>query len=895
MNKENQKIINFNKDDLKFLLLNILGHDVIHDFYGNLGKERWNKVNSLASKFKSSYTMSGGTETETITLKRRRDDTDSDSEYKPKRVFVNNGSNIHYLSDSPYQMNTQKKSFDNLGEGIKLGEKTTIYDLFNDKEYSNFCTDIGNDIQFKLFYVVANMIYNNKVNNSNEVLNITVSHDFFIPNDLKKSDDSDNTPELNSKLYSVLRDRFIDYYFDYFIDNTNDNAMEIDSDNTNVYPDITYTDMFNLLYNFITDEYYFSYTIYNFLINNENQIGGDNSELTPEENGTFVSEMNEKKKEMEQTNGLISDIANIFLTKNEKIDDKIRKYEMFKRDILAAFKAIIRKYSQETLAGGFDNFALPTFDKATKLINLKDEINAQYNKLMKSYHDIDKKERAKLAGSTLKIRSAAYDVKESFAFMILKGSLYLTECVDKYQKPIILDTISQEQKDLITKQINIINEIISSNFISDEQKSTLAEICSTIKLNDEFILPYIKEYIIFQTVLNLNQNIDYDGFLIDFIKEFFKNYEYTNESEQRYECIDVNDKYVINNASNLLAFSKRYLNNEIFCPYSSIVDAMPQCKYNDSLKKQLLEYGDINFKLFNSDSNMYYNGISQIVEDDKNIFSKTILDIKLPLLTINSEINVKVNYNGRSQLSAEDSLRTTLLDMIEFVNVQERPVLDKIFREKQIFENLYAMAVQEETDFQTGAEKSKINYNYSNFKIDPNVNANLNIFSVVFNKILIKGTGDLYQEINSVCKYGGYVGNNYYCDEKILSYNNETGNQTRFFAANDRPSASRFIFIICNGDENEVNTKSMGGYVSGSTSYIVSKYTNPKNSHPNPCEIELQTVSQTGGVKHKKSKRNIKIKNKKTKNKKIKIKNKNKNKNTIKRKHKKHNKTRRIK
>ena len=42
MNKENQKIINFNKDDLKFLLLNILGHDVIHDFYGNLGKERWN-------------------------------------------------------------------------------------------------------------------------------------------------------------------------------------------------------------------------------------------------------------------------------------------------------------------------------------------------------------------------------------------------------------------------------------------------------------------------------------------------------------------------------------------------------------------------------------------------------------------------------------------------------------------------------------------------------------------------------------------------------------------------------------------------------------------------------------------------------------------------------------
>ena len=402
-----------------------------------------------------------------------------------------------------------------------------------------------------------------------------------------------------------------------------------------------------------------------------------------------------------------------------------------------------------------------------------------------------------------------------------------------------------------------------------------------------------------------------------FIKEFFKKYEYTNESEQRYECVDVKDnKYVINNASNLVKFSKNYLDKEIFCPYSSILDAMPQCKYNDSKKKCLLEYGDINFNLINTDSNMYYNGSSKIVKnDDGNIFSKTNLDIKLPLLTIKSEVDVKVNYDGRSQLSAEDSLRTTLTDMIQFIDVQERPVLDQIFKGKEIFENLYIMATEEKvTSFQTGAEKSEINFNYSNFIMDTSVNANLNIFGVVFNKILIKGTGDLYQEINSVCKYGGYVGDNYHCDEKILSYNNETGNQTRFFAANDRPSASRFIFILCNGAETEVNTKSLGGYVSGSNNYIVSKYTNPKNNQPNPCEPNPYEHSQCenkpsepnppesnlsenyeGGVKHKKSKRNIKNKNKKTKNKNKKTKNNNKKLNTIKRKYKKHNKTKRIK
>ena len=905
MNNESQKIINFNTDNIKFLLLNILGHDVIHDFYGSLGKERWNKVTSLASKFRSSFTMSaGGTETKTLT-KRSRDDTDSESEYKSKRVFVNNGSNINYLSESPIKINKTNFSFDNVAQGKKLGTRTIIYDLFNDTEFSNFCTDIGNDIQFKLFYVVTNMIYNNKVNNSNEVLNITVSRDFFIPNDLKKEDDSDNTPEIKTKLYSILRDRFVDYYFDYFntivttkitnelltigdsMDIVPDDSMDIvpdDSGTSNAYPDITYTDMFNLLYNFITDDYYFSYTIYNFLISNKNQIGGDNSLLTPEENGIFISEMNAKKKEMEEPNGLISSIINIFLTNTES------KYALLKKDILAAFKVIIRKYNQETLAGEFDNILFPPFDKATKLIDFKGAINSQYNKLMNNYSNIEKKEKAKLAGSTLKIKSIAYDVKESFAFMILKGSLYLTECVDKDQKPIIMDTQSQGQKDLITRQINIINQIISSNFISDEQKTELIEICSTIKLNDEFILPYVKEYIIFQTVLNLNKNIDYDGFLIDFIKELFANYEYTNESQERYECIDLNDKYVINNAANLLAFSGKYLNKEVFCPYSSILDAMPQCKYNDSLNKKILEYGDINFKLFDAESNIYYNGVSQIIKDNENIFSKTILDIKLPLLTINSEINIQVDYTGTSQLSAEDSLRTTLLDMINFVDVQKRPVLDKIFEGKQIFENLYKMAIQEETDFQTGAEVSKINYNYSNFKIDPSVNANLNIFSVVFNKILLKGTGDLYQEINSVCKYGGYVGNNYYCDKAILSYNNETGNQTRFFAANDRPSASRFIFIICNGDENEVNTKSLGGYVSPSTSYIVSKYTNPKNVHPNPC---AQEVNLSGGVKHTKSRRNIKNKNKKTKNKNKKTKNKKFK--TIKRKYKKYNKTKRMK
>jgi hypothetical protein len=242
--------------------------------------------------------------------------------------------------------------------------------------------------------------------------------------------------------------------------------------------------------------------------------------------------------------------------------------KMFKKEILTAFKTIIRKYNQDKLAGDFDNFLFPSFDNATKLFSLKDDINSRYTKFMKKYIDIEKKERAKLAGSTLKMKSPAYDVKESFAFMILKGSLYLTECVDKNQKPIIMDMISPEQKDLITKQIDIINQIISTNFISEEQNNELIEICSTIKLENDFILPYVKEYIIFQTVLNLNKNIDYDGFLIDFIKEFFANYQYTNNSQQRYECINIEndklkDEWAKTNRYKLLRFWEDDINNNI--------------------------------------------------------------------------------------------------------------------------------------------------------------------------------------------------------------------------------------------------------------------------------------------------------------------------------------------
>ena len=91
-------------------------------------------------------------------------------------------------------------------------------------------------------------------------------------------------------------------------------------------------------------------------------------------------------------------------------------------------------------------------------------------------------------------------------------------------------------------------------------------------------------------------------------------------------------------------------------------------------------------------------------------------------------------------------------------------------------------------------------------------------FQNILKEILFKGTGDLFQEINSVCKNGGYVGN-LYQDDEIDKY--EDGNSFRYFAANDRPSGTRFMFMLSNGNPSQINQKAFGGYFSNAKNVLL--------------------------------------------------------------------------
>jgi hypothetical protein len=93
-----------------------------------------------------------------------------------------------------------------------------------------------------------------------------------------------------------------------------------------------------------------------------------------------------------------------------------------------------------------------------------------------------------------------------------------------------------------------------------------------------------------------------------------------------------------------------------------------------------------------------------------------------------------------------------------------------------------------------------------------------------------------------VCAQGGYV-NNYTYDKDVHNYNIHDKNihdknMLRFFAANDRPSGTRFMYMLLNGNKEEINEYAFGGYYSKVDDYIVQR-----RDKGNLCD----TLKQKGG------------------------------------------------
>jgi hypothetical protein len=220
---------------------------------------------------------------------------------------------------------------------------------------------------------------------------------------------------------------------------------------------------------------------------------------------------------------------------------------------------------------------------------------------------------------------------------------------------------------------------------------------------------------------------------------------------------------------------------------------MSQCSWGSSLNNGR-EYSNMNFKIMNNANDYYYNGMMKIINKDK---ISVKLDLILPnRLSVTSE--KEINVNNAKTLEAWFVLKNTLTNIIKYVLSLPIEKRDIVFKNNKIFNNLFELGT--DTDLQN------------------------DIFKNIYNDILFKGVGDLFQEINAVCLNGGYTGKPVIekgsSENTIYEYSNNIAN--RFFAANDRPSGTRFIFMLINGDPDEINKKAFGGYFSRNYKLLVS-------------------------------------------------------------------------
>jgi hypothetical protein len=341
----------------------------------------------------------------------------------------------------------------------------------------------------------------------------------------------------------------------------------------------------------------------------------------------------------------------------------------------------------------------------------------------------------------------------------------------------------------------------------------------------------------------------------------------------RYECRGT-ERYVINNAAPIRT---SFNDNKTFCPYTSILDGMKNCSWKGAARNNLLECGNMNFVIgqqgAESDNSLWYNGKliilpnSQIRVGTNDIYNTVCSEFTVNFPTVNDANGrrgtpLKVRgFKPQIEMASDDLdaavvLRQTLLVIAQSII----PGLSG--NHSAIWDQIY----QHMTDTIQ----------------DPRSNSPIPIFDLILRELWFKLTGDLFQEINAVARFGGYVqhiqSTNHpigtpavvgvqgtigypqyvYTNTEEIEQHDQNGCAIRFFPANDRPSGTRFGFMLKNGILDQINIKAFGGYYSSSTNEVDNVlFKHPRNT--NTC-----TPNAYGGS-NKKSTKKIKIPAKKQK------------------------------
>ena len=500
--------------------------------------------------------------------------------------------------------------------------------------------------------------------------------------------------------------------------------------------------------------------------------------------------------------------------KQKSIGNNEEKVRVFTTTMTNQKKIIISLYTETFKFLKYNNFVsafkiIPTiFSTNRSMLRIDTEIDNELSllfrdeikfrkmfddKIRKDKIEDDKREVALSAGS---LTPSNKESANNFISFIAKSALYLTNCCDSSGSIIIIGSskTNDTNYDILIEEIECIRNIAgrdgSNNYWSPTNGS---------KDIDHKLFSYIK--------------VPSRGF-INTDKPLFNEKDLVVDNKG-----NTSTKYVINNAANI-----RTLQVKTFCPYTSILDGMSQCSWGSaSTKEDNIERGDMDFKITSKGQNTnYYNGVLNLLPENK---LNVGFHIKLDKIQISSVEELDMNAKA---LVAHVVLRNTLNSILSYINdppfSRER---SELYAEKNIFVKLFQMGVKE----LQMPNKSKNNSSHPD-----------SIFTSLLKNLLFKGVGDIFQEINAICAFGGYDGNEYKSGVNVIGYTDKNKNAPRCFVAKDRVSVCRYLFIRKQGDPNEINETTSGGYIDGADnpSNTGVSYRIPQRGGSNPRTIVMK-------------------------------------------------------
>jgi len=399
---------------------------------------------------------------------------------------------------------------------------------------------------------------------------------------------------------------------------------------------------------------------------------------------------------------------------------------------------------------------------------------------------------------------------------------------------------------------------------------------------------------------------EYDAILREQTESYIEALSNVSKITAKDICTQSKNKYIINNATNLLSINstlkktqEEMKNNSndaqkrekldrknqqltpfkdksgcIFCPVTSIIDAQRQCSFrqgnNVHLVEGEMEYGNMNFTITEKgkkeeeeggkEASYKYNGALTLRKGGKNPSSHIVnlnVSITTPKMTMTgfkfNNIRLYGKSDGTNMLSASFVLEQSLQQLFAFFQSQNAVVkshLKKANSNRAYLSNLFELATSEkftEIIFNYNAN----NTHYFGEYIQDDKAGNLNALGVLFSKILFKGCGDLFQEINAVCKYGGYINTTNSVNERYEKYTNARNVNVihwngpkikRLVLSNDRPSAARSMVMLAQG-KSGINTAGQAGFLNNNGILFAIE----RNSSEKDYKAEGTKKNRTGG------------------------------------------------